>query len=99
MLDTLLKIKGSKKHFHKRNKKRCWYCGCKVLLEGSKAAPRLATIDHQKPLSKGGYNKRSNKVTACFACNQEKAAMGLDEYRNHLSQAKGERVVFYGELL
>jgi 5-methylcytosine-specific restriction endonuclease McrA len=44
------------------------------------------TVDHIKPLSKGGTNRRSNKIGCCKACNSAKAdrvgytPRWLDEY-------------------
>jgi hypothetical protein len=39
------------------------------------------TIDHIKPSSRGGTNSRSNLIGACCACNGEKAAMSLEDFR------------------
>jgi len=54
----------------------CVYCGKKDLLKdptGKKQPKNLATIDHVKPLSKGGSRyDESNLVVACYACNQAK---------------------------
>lgn len=45
---------------------RCWYCKQPV-------RSREATIDHVRPKSKGGTNKRNNLVMAHPKCNFEKA--------------------------
>lgn len=57
-----------------RDKWRCLYCETKVAdpLTVPQAAPHGATIDHVRPLSKGGRTAMNNLVTACFRCNQEK---------------------------
>jgi len=54
----------------------CRYCGKRNLVRESpfKDPDNLATIDHIKPLSKGGkrYDK-SNCAIACLPCNKKKA--------------------------
>lgn len=93
-------IGPSKAKFHKRNQKRCWYCGEKVILdEKGGSGERLATIDHQVPLSRGGGNSSTNRVTACASCNHKKAAMTVEEYRKACSREQHYHVIFYGETL
>lgn len=48
---------------YERDHYKCVYCGSMDDL----------TIDHKKPLSKGGKNKYDNMVTACADCNGQKA--------------------------
>lgn len=48
---------------YKRDDYKCVYCG----------ATEDLTIDHKKPLGKGGKNKKDNMVTACADCNGQKA--------------------------
>ena len=58
-------IGASKRKFiYERDGYRCRYCGGYEDL----------CIDHVKPVSQGGKNKKSNLVTACRACNSKKAA-------------------------
>jgi 5-methylcytosine-specific restriction endonuclease McrA len=85
--------RGSQK-FHKRGGGLCWYCGVRVALDprAKDGANRLATVDHQTPLTRGGDDSPENRVTACFRCNQEKANMTVEEYR----ALKGG-VTFHGE--
>lgn len=48
---------------------RCHYC------------PRLAmTDDHVVPVSKGGSNRRSNKVPCCVLCNSTKGNVPQEHY-------------------
>jgi 5-methylcytosine-specific restriction endonuclease McrA len=49
---------------------RCAYCG----------EERKLTIDHKKPLSRGGSNDLSNLVGACRSCNSRKGARELSEF-------------------
>lgn len=39
------------------------------------------TVDHIVPSSRGGSNAYVNVIGACFDCNNEKAAMSLEEFR------------------
>lgn len=56
----------------------CHYCGKKNLLKEVDMTNKselsiLATIDHVKPLSKGGHKfEKSNCVVSCFPCNHKK---------------------------
>lgn len=43
--------------------------------------PRRRTLDHVIPKSVGGHHKGRNIVPACYACNQLKHSMLLDEFR------------------
>ncbi len=51
---------------------QCYYCADLLL-------PRQ--VDHFRPLSRGGTNKRSNLVAACIACNSQKRGMLVHEWR------------------
>lgn len=51
---------------------RCYFCHDLLL-------PR--EVDHLVPLSRGGTNDRDNLVAACVACNTQKRAMLLSEWR------------------
>lgn len=52
----------------------CEYCGDRVA---------DLVVDHRRPLSRGGTNKRSNLTAACLACNSQKRAMLLHEWRGY----------------
>lgn len=43
----------------------CYYCGCKL-------GKHEKTIDHKKPVSKGGTNDTDNLVICCKVCNSTK---------------------------
>lgn len=66
---------------------RCWYCA-DVLTR------RTRTRDHKIAQSCGGSDDASNIVWACRACNNEKDAMSIEQYRTFLG---GRRIVFFGE--
>lgn len=56
----------------KRDSFKCQYCG--------KAAPEVVlTIDHIKPVAKGGGNDIVNLITACDECNSGKSDRLLDD--------------------
>lgn len=46
----------------------CYYCRQPLTL-------KTATLEHLKPLSDGGTNKRSNLTLCCSACNNERGVM------------------------
>ena len=54
---------GTRQAVYSRDGYRCRCCGSEENL----------TIDHVRPLSRGGKNVKSNMQTLCFGCNQEKA--------------------------
>lgn len=62
---------------------QCAYCRCPIdyrmnlpLIE----IGRAVTIDHVVPLSRGGENVASNRVAACYTCNQMKNNLSADEF-------------------
>jgi 5-methylcytosine-specific restriction endonuclease McrA len=63
--------------------KHCSYCGRPL---SSVSFSR----EHVVPTSRGGSNKKSNKIACCKTCNQQKGAMTLDEYINWLERFKPE---------
>jgi hypothetical protein len=63
----------------KRDLFTCQYCGItppNVILE----------IDHIKPVSRGGDNKRDNLITACFDCNRGKSNVLLSSLPDSVAQ-------------
>lgn len=58
----------------------CYYCGLTVE-QKEPPYPRAATLDHLKPIARGGTSRMSNLVLACFRCNNEKGDMTETEYR------------------
>lgn len=63
---------------------KCHYCGCAIHREPSKVnsikKPKQATVDHMKPLGKGGADNVQNMVLACRPCNDEKGDMDYFAY-------------------
>jgi 5-methylcytosine-specific restriction endonuclease McrA len=75
MLNRPSKIKRYKVIF--RDKQICGYCGRRYPLD------RL-TVDHINPIARGGDNKPTNLVCACFDCNLSKGKKTLSEYLEYL---------------
>jgi 5-methylcytosine-specific restriction endonuclease McrA len=88
--------KRQKRRLHIRNEKRCFYCGRPVSMLHPDS-PDYATVDHVRPLSRGGQDAKDNRVTACRKCNAAKKDMTKEEYRRLVSTKRGQHVVFYGE--
>jgi len=62
---------------------KCHYCGKKNLKIHSHSKKNIATLDHVKPISKGGARFSSdNLVVACHSCNSRKKDMDVDEFVN-----------------
>lgn len=53
---------------------RCWYCARPLTRDET-------TVDHVIPKSKGGKTQDGNLVCCCYACNQRKASLTLEEFR------------------
>lgn len=58
---------------------RCHYCGVGLTY-------KTATVDHVKARSRGGNNKRSNRVDACGSCNSIKGPRPIELARPNLIQ-------------
>lgn len=59
-------VRFSKSNVYLRDQYQCLYCGTHV-------NNTTATMDHVRPLSKGGKTNWENIVTACSPCNTKKA--------------------------
>lgn len=77
------KKKSIRRGRHKAKGDYCFYCGSKEDL----------TTDHKTPLSRFGDNKSSNLLRACRGCNEDKADMTYEEYKESLGG-----IEFFGEL-
>ena len=53
-----------------RDKYKCVYCGSSEEL----------TIDHVRPLCRGGETNSHNCVTACRTCNQAKGSLPVEQF-------------------
>lgn len=56
----------------------CAYCGQTMTFRPR--CPNTATIDHMVPLGRGGPDRRSNMLAACYDCNHRKGEMTLAEF-------------------
>lgn len=75
----------SVKTFRKLYGHRCFYCGewLRTRFDNSQKA---RSWDHVVPKSKGGINSKQNLVPCCVSCNQEKAALTIEEFRRTRSR-------------
>jgi 5-methylcytosine-specific restriction endonuclease McrA len=55
-------------------RQECYYCHSLLLLKD-------ATIDHKKPLARGGTHSLENLCASCHSCNNLKSHMTEEEYR------------------
>ncbi len=69
--------KSRKQKVWYRDNFTCHYCGKKV---HSETYPGRATVDHKKPLVKGGTNDFDNLVTACEKCNSKKGELDYENF-------------------
>lgn len=63
-------------------KRNCIYCGLKLTITPNQ--PNSMTLEHLKPLSRGGYNKRSNYAPACRGCNNGKGSATVEEFERNI---------------
>lgn len=70
-----------KERMYKTQKGRCHYCKRRMTHPRCKTqSPTQATVDHQWPSSRGGYDRLFNKVLACSACNNRKGDRTAQEF-------------------
>lgn len=74
----------SKKNILIRDGYVCQFCGIKLTdniksIKDSNYKKMKATIDHLKPVSKGGLSSWENCVCSCFKCNNDKGNRNLSE--------------------
>lgn len=72
-----------RQHLRVNKTLKCFYCGKDSLKKQTDDTDRLATLDHVKPVSKGGKKFcSSNIVIACHSCNSRKKDMDLEKFIN-----------------
>lgn len=69
------RVPFTKKNVLARDQHRCVYCGLR---------PRVLTIDHVIPISRGGKTDFDNCVACCKTCNNKKGARTPREAGMHL---------------
>lgn len=75
---------------------RCRWCGVEVSYNPAASGPfypTMASLDHLIPQVKGGRNTKDNLVTACRRCNSERGHMSVEDWVNHLENARASRSV------
>lgn len=58
--------------------KKCFYCGEPIKWEDF-------TIDHVKPRSNGGKNRKANYVCSCRDCNNIKGNMSVEQFEEFIN--------------
>lgn len=56
---------------------RCFYCNRNMTRQ---QGPRMLTMDHKLPVSRGGKTSRANLVAACLCCNQAKGQFTIEDF-------------------
>ena len=70
-----------RQHIKRHKKLECFYCGKGPLKKQSNDHNNIATLDHVKPLSKGGNRfHSSNIVIACHSCNSRKKDLDVKDF-------------------
>jgi len=73
----------TKRAFLRANRIAAWEASGGVCAYCGHATPDdLRTIDHVMPLSLGGERSRRNTVPSCRTCNQRKANLTLEQFRD-----------------
>lgn len=76
-------LTGIKRFIWPLSEKKCIYCRVKLKY-------RDATVDHFKPVSKGGDPGPVNCLIACDSCNNRKGDMVFDSIEQAIKFLKGE---------
>ena len=67
-----------------RDEWRCVYCDRKVYDDNRDG--KSLNIDHRRPVSKGGSNRKRNLQATCARCNKEKGDKTHKQYMRWLKQ-------------
>lgn len=61
---------------------RCYVCGTQCVFKNFGHVPSKYnfTVDHMKPLARGGTNHPTNLIGLCSPCNAEKGARTMGEF-------------------
>lgn len=72
----------------------CIYCGCALTRRQGPTEWRStdATLDHLRPLSRGGVHGTRNVVIACAKCNFSKGASSLARWLKRIAPARADAV-------
>lgn len=69
----------------------CWICGEAIDHRRLHPEPSAPTIDHVRPLSRGGGNNSENLRMAHARCNRAKGNLTLQEFKQALRDAARSR--------
>lgn len=74
----------TRKILYDRQKGKCYYCNCNLLLKGYYKNIFLATFDHIVPKSQGGRDMFSNIVLSCKRCNEVKKDTPYKDFKSQV---------------
>ena len=90
MRDALVDEGITVKALRAKHGDECMFCGVTMLFNGQAKGnlnPRLATIEHLQPLSRGGKHSWDNTTLCCHRCNTSKNNKTVDEFMQYMREA------------
>ena len=90
MRDALVDEGITVKALRDKHGDECVFCGVTMLFNGQAKGnlnPRLATIEHLQPLSRGGKHSWDNTTLCCHRCNVSKNNKTVEEFIQYMSEA------------
>ena len=90
MRDALVDEGITVKALRAKHGDECMFCGVTMLFNGQAKGnlnPRLATIEHLQPLSRGGKHSWDNTTLCCHRCNTSKNNKTVDEFMQYMRGA------------
>lgn len=73
----------------------CYYCRRPMYANDPQGMP---TNDHRLPISRGGAKTGPNVVWCCYQCNQTKADMTEDEFREWIRRGRPKKTAYLREI-
>lgn len=97
-VDTSISVAG----LRERHGDLCMYCDSLLLFDGEggrKRDPRMASMEHVQPLSRGGAHSWANVRLACLGCNVAKNNKTAEEWQEYAKEVPAWRYKSAGPLL
>jgi len=85
-----IKSKTKRERIFSSTNYHCFYCGIELQEDNG-------TIDHVKPVKRGGGNGITNLVPSCKCCNSSKGVKDIEDFRYSYSCKKQNIPVFTNE--
>jgi len=71
---------------------KCGYCSAHMFLRDHKPYFFVSSLDHKRPLSRGGGNNIENLIVCCHRCNIVKSTMSESTFRGLLERLGSDKV-------